>query len=109
MKENLDKVLKEYYENNITLPEGLNNKVNNKIFELENDKRKINIFINVSIIILNVALCILLNVFVGALIIKVFLYSYLILCIMGCCLISYVSSRVVKKDNELGKESMVCN
>ena len=107
MNENLDKVLIEYYKSDIPLPEGLNNKVYNKILRLESEKSKINIFINVSFILLNITLCLLLNVFVGALIIKVFLYTYLVMCIVGCCLISYVSSRLVKKETEFTKESMV--
>lgn len=107
MNENLDKVLIKYYKSDIPLPEGLNNKVCSNVLRLENKKSKINIFINVSFILLNITLCLLLNVFVGALIIKVFLYTYLVMCIVGCCLISYVSSRLVKKETEFTKESMV--
>lgn len=107
MNENLDKVLKEYYESEITLPEGLNKKIFNQLLEVDNKKSDINIFINISFIILNVTLCLLLNIFVGAVIIKVFLYIYLISSIIGCCLISYVSSKLVKKDNVYTKESMV--
>lgn len=106
MNENLDKVLKEYYESDILLPEGVNNKVYNKLIALEKQKSKISILIYISFIILNVSICLLLNIFVGTMIIKLILYIYLVSCIFGSLLISYVNSKL-GKEVDYTKESVV--
>ena len=106
MNEDVDKVLKDYYKSDITLPEGLNKKVFNQLRGVVKEKGKIN-YINLGIIILNVTFCLLVNVFVGAVIIKVIIYTYLMMCIIGCILTSYVYSKLAKKNNVYTKETVV--